>query len=164
MARRPLRLALGTLVVAALVVAAVIGIPRITGAAAPGYTPQVRDFTVTTVPLVVHEMQGVEPFLKADFAQGGVLYKHEIYGYYPSTLSVYQGDTVRITIVNVEDDPHITVFPGLAAEAIMTKGRSTAHISFVAKKAGVYTFRCIEPEHEPYMYGQIVVLPDRDAR
>jgi len=115
------------------------------------------------VPFMVHEMQGTLPFLKKDFAAGGVLYNKEVYGMYPSTLVVYQGDTVRLDFINPEDDEHIIAFAGLAG-SVTVKGLSRASLSFVARMPGTYTFACVLPEHAPFMWGEIVVLPDSDAR
>ena len=49
-----------------------------------GYVPRVRALTVTTVPLLVREQQGVFPFLKQDFAKGGLLEGKEVYAFSPS--------------------------------------------------------------------------------
>jgi plastocyanin len=130
--------------------------------AGPVYTPQVRSFTVTMVPLQVHEMQAIEPFLKKAFAPGGVLYGKEVYAMSPSTIVVYQGDTVRLTIVNPEDDAHTISFPDQGV-TVTVKGESTATTTFVAKAPGAHTYLCTIPEHFPFMWGQIVVLPARDA-
>ncbi len=131
-------------------------------AASPAYTPQVRSFTVTMVPLQVHEMQQILPFLKKDFAKGGVLEGKEVYGMAPSTLVVYQGDTVRLTIVNPEDDPHTISFPDQGV-TVTVQGQSIAQTTFIAKAVGAHTYMCVLPEHYPFMWGQVVVLPDRDA-
>lgn len=148
---------------AVVAVLAVLGLHQ--GVAAPpGYIPQTRNFTVTTVPLAVHEMQASMPFLKKAFAAGGVLGpKKEVYGFYPSTLVVYQGDTVNLTIVNPQDDDHTFTIHDLKVD-VEVKGLSTARTSFVAKKVGVFTFMCDIEEHMPYMWGQLVVLPDSAAR
>ncbi len=127
------------------------------------YQPQTRTFTITAVPLVVHEMQDSEDYLKADFAKGGLLDGKEVYGFYPSDLVVYQGDTVNLTLVNPEDDPHTFTIAPLNINVEM-KGQSTAHASFVASQPGTYEFVCAEPEHAPYMWGQLVVLPDSLAQ
>lgn len=131
--------------------------------AAASYKPQTHSFTVSIVPLVVHEQQSYEDYLAKDFAPGGVLDGKEIYGYYPSTLVVYKGDTVNINWVNPTDDPHINVIPEFQV-SVTQNGESTAHSSFVASKVGTFTFLCAEAEHSPYMWGQIVVLPDSDAQ
>lgn len=126
------------------------------------YKPQVRSFTVTMVPLQVHEMQAIELSLKKAFAKGGVLYGKEVYAMSPSTIVVYQGDTVRLTIVNPEDDAHTISFPDQGV-TVTVRGESTATTTFVAKAPGAHTYLCTIPEHFPFMWGQIVVLPARDA-
>jgi plastocyanin len=128
------------------------------------YHPQSRDFVVTTVPLLVHEQATTFGFLQEDFAKGGLLDGKEVYGFYPSTLVVYAGDTVRLTVVNPEDDPHtFTISSPVLSVNIEVKGQATASGSFVASQPGIYTFLCAEPEHAPYMWGQLIVLPASDA-
>ena len=63
-----------------------------TPASATVYRPRARDITVTTVPLLVREGQSIYPFLKSDFARGGVLDGKEVYAFVPSTLTVVEGD------------------------------------------------------------------------
>ncbi|SRR5579884_326914 len=152
---------MGTLALAALVA---IGGPRYGAAAPSGYTPQTRALTVTTVPLMVHEMQASLPFLKKAFAAGGVLGpKKEVYGFVPSTLVVYQGDTVNLTVVNPEDDDHTFTIREMGVN-LEVKGLASARTSFVAKKVGVFSYTCAYDEHLPYMWGQLVVLPDSAAQ
>jgi plastocyanin len=148
----------------AIVALGALVVPRHGAAAPAGYTPQTRSFTVTTVPLVVHEMQSTMPFLKKAFARGGVLGpKKEVYGFVPSTLVVYQGDRVNVTVVNPEDDGHDFTIRDLDV-SVDVKGLSSAKTSFVARKAGVFPYICSVDEHNPYMWGQLVVLPDSAAR
>ena len=75
------------------------------------YTPQVRELTLTTVPLLTKELQKIYPFLRQDFAPGGVLQGKEVYGFSPSTLVVVEGDTIHFTLVNPEDDEHSFSLP-----------------------------------------------------
>jgi uncharacterized cupredoxin-like copper-binding protein len=149
------------ILVLAIVLTAAIGVKAF--ATAPQYAPQTRTMTIIEVPLVVHEMQDTLDYLKVDFAAGGVLEGKEIYGFYPSTITVYKGDTLNLTIVNPADDDHTFTMTGMAAVDSVTKGRSVNKLSFVAKQAGIFTFYCNEPEHAPYMWGQLVVLPDSQA-
>jgi uncharacterized cupredoxin-like copper-binding protein len=120
------------------------------------YQPRTRDLTVTTVPLVVREEQGVLPFLKEDFAKGGVLEGKEVYGFSPSTFTVVEGDTIRFTLINPEDDVHSFVLPDLA---VQMPGQTTTHATYVAKRAGIFPIVCAVPSHLPMMSGQLVVLP-----
>jgi uncharacterized cupredoxin-like copper-binding protein len=120
------------------------------------YAPQERHFVVTTVPLLTKEMASTYSFLREDFARGGVLEGKEIYAFVPSTLTVVEGDTVRFTLVNPEDDEHNFVLPGLALEL---PGQSITEGTWRAERAGIFSFVCTIPAHMPEMYGQIVVLP-----
>jgi len=118
--------------------------------------------TVTTVPLLVKEMQAGLPFLKADFAKGGVLDGQEVYGFYPSTLTVYAGDTLALTFVNPEDDEHSFVLPDLYVKIPGQTSATTA--TYVAKQPGIYTARCAIPAHTRSMVATVVVLsPPSDA-
>jgi len=123
-------------------------------AAAP-YAPRARSITITTVPLLVKEEQGVLPFLKADFAKGGVLEGKEVYAFSPSTMTVVEGDTIRFTLINPEDDVHSFVLPDLAVPLPPQKSTTA---TYVAKRAGIYPFVCAVQAHLPMMSGQLVVL------
>lgn len=119
------------------------------------YLPRTRALTVTTVPLMVREAQGVYPFLKPDFAPGGVLDGKEVYGFSPSTMTVVEGDTIQFTFVNPEDDVHSFVLPDFA---VALPGQQVTHARYVARHAGIYPFQCSIPKHLPMMAGQLVVL------
>lgn len=87
---------------------------------APRYKPTTREITITTVPLLVKEEQRVLPFLKEDFAKGGVLDGKEVYAFSPSSVTVIEGDTIHFTLINPEDDVHSFIpsrSGGLAAGA-----------------------------------------------
>ncbi len=119
------------------------------------YQPRTRELTVTTVPLLVKEQQSVLPFLKADFAKGGVLDGKEVYGFLPSSLTVVEGDTIHFTFINPEDDQHSFVLPDLV---VQLPPQQTTYATYIAKRAGVYPFVCSVPSHLPMMAGQLVVL------
>jgi plastocyanin len=119
------------------------------------YTPRTRELTVTTVPLLVKESQTVFPFLKADFAKGGVLDGKEVYAFSPSTLTVVQGDTVQFTFINPEDDVHSFVLPDLA---VPLPPQQITRTTYVAKRAGIFPFVCSVQGHLPMMTGQLIVL------
>ena len=123
--------------------------------AAPRYQPRVRELTVTTVPLLVKEQQSVLPFLKADFANGGILDGKEVYGFSPSSLTVVEGDTIHFKFFNPEDDDHSFVLPDLV---VALPPQQATRATYVAKRAGVYPFVCSVPSHLPMMSGQLVVL------
>jgi heme/copper-type cytochrome/quinol oxidase subunit 2 len=127
-------------------------------AASDGPAPQNRNFTVSTVPLLVHEQTGTFGFLQQDFAPGGVLDGKEIYGFNPSQLTVQKYDRVHVTIVNPSDDPHTFTVPELGVNVVVD-GQSANGVSFVASRAGAFTLVCTVTEHSPFMNGQLVVLP-----
>jgi len=122
------------------------------------YTPRTRQFTVTTVPLLVKELAPTYPFLAKDFAKGGVLDGKEVYAFEPSTLTVYAGDTLALTFINPEDDAHSFVLPDFA---VSLPGQSVTHATYVAKEPGLYPFRCAIESHLPSMVGELVVLSVR---
>lgn len=122
---------------------------------AAAYAPRVRELTVTTVPLLVKEQQGVLPFLKEDFAKGGVLEGKEVYGFSPSTLIVVEGDTVHFTFINPEDDVHSFVLPDFA---VSLPGQKVTKATYVARHAGIFIIECAVQTHLPMMAGQFVVL------
>ena len=74
-----------------LTVGAVVSLIGCTIAKSPppshAYLPHVREITVTTVPLLVKEQQGLFPFLAKDFGKGGVLQGKEVYAFSPSTIA-----------------------------------------------------------------------------
>ncbi len=124
-------------------------------AVAGRYTPRTRQITVTTVPLLTKEMQKVYPFLKQDFSATGVLAGKEVYAFSPSTITVVAGDTLRLTLVNPEDDVHSFVLPDLY---VPLPGGARVDTTWVASSPGIYPFTCNVPAHLPFMAGQLVVL------
>jgi plastocyanin len=131
-------------------------------ATTPQYTPQTRDITMVTVPLLVKESKATFGFLNKDFAPGGVLAGKEVYAFSPDHLTVYQGDTVNLTIVNPEDDDHTFVLSDFNVN-LSLQPQATTKVSFVANKVGVFTFLCNIASHVPFMSGQLTVLPDSAA-
>ena len=123
---------------------------------APTYRPRTRALTVTTVPLLVKEERSVFPFLEPAFAKGGVLEGKEVYAFSPSTLTVVEGDTIRLTIINPEDDVHSFVLPDFA---VSLPGGKATEATYVAKRAGIFPILCAIQAHLPMMSGQLVVLP-----
>ncbi len=114
-----------------------------------------RDVVITAVPLLTKEMATVYPFLQQDFAPGGVLADREVYAFLPSEVTVVEGDTVRLQLINPEDDEHNFVLPDLA---VKLPGQSTTRATWVARRPGIYPFLCTVPKPMPMMWGQIVVL------
>jgi len=123
--------------------------------------PQSRDITITTVPLLSHELETIYPFLKPDFGPGGVLEGKEVYAFSPSTIVVMVGDTLHLSFVNPEDDQHSFVLPDLyVALSPMSRHDTT----YVARRHGIFVFSCSVPSHVPMMRGELVVLsPERMA-
>lgn len=139
-----------------IVVCGLASCAREEGRAVRAYRARTRSVTVTAVPLLVKEEQGVLPFLKEDFAKGGVLEGKEVYAFSPSSITVVEGDTVRFTLINPEDDDHSFVLPDFA---VAMPPQKTIEATYVAKHAGIFTILCAVPSHLPMMSGQLVVLP-----
>jgi heme/copper-type cytochrome/quinol oxidase subunit 2 len=126
--------------------------------ATSNYTPQTRAFVMTIVPYWVHEVTGAYDYLAPEFGKKGLLAGKEVWGFSPSTIAVYQGDTVNIDLYNPSSDPHTWSIPDLGVNAqIGAPARTT--VSFVASKVGTFTFNCEIGEHFPFMTGQLLVLP-----
>jgi plastocyanin len=120
------------------------------------YTSRIREITITTVPLLVKEEQGVLPFLKEDFARGGVLEAKEVYAFSPSTITAVEGDTIHFTFINPEDDAHSFVLPDLV---VSLPGQKVTTATYVAHDPGIHSFVCAVQTHLPMMWGQLIVLP-----
>jgi hypothetical protein len=125
------------------------------------YRPRRRDVTITAVPLLTREMQRIYPFLVRAFGRGGVLEGKEVYAFEPSTITVVEGDTLALTLVNPEDDAHAFALPDLE---VGMPPESTVTTRYVASQAGIYRYTCSIPSHLPFMYGTLVVLAPPTAR
>jgi plastocyanin len=135
----------------------------------PVYRPRTRDVTVTTVPLLVREARGLYPFLPGDFSPGGVLEGKEVYAFSPATLTAIEGDTLRLTLINPEDDDHGFIVARCADQdagsfvppdcGVDLPPQRVTHATYVARRAGVYQILCKVAKHLPMMAGQLVVLP-----
>jgi uncharacterized cupredoxin-like copper-binding protein len=119
------------------------------------YVPRTRAVTITAVPLLVKELVKTYPFLERDFAAGGVLSGKEVYAFSPGTITVVSGDTLRLTLLNPEDDDHAFV---LRDFFIKLPPQSRIDTIYIAKAPGIYDFSCSVPAHLPMMHGQLVVL------
>ena len=126
--------------------------PRVSVAS---YHPRTRAITVTTVPLLVKEQRSTFPFLASAFAKGGALEGKEVYAFSPSTLTVVEGDTIQLTLINPEDDVHSFVLPDLA---VPLPGNTTTKATYVARHPGIFPIVCAVQSHLPMMSGQLVVL------
>lgn len=118
--------------------------------------------TLVTVPLLVKESGRIFDFLPKDFAKGGVLEGKEVYAFSPDSLTAYRGDTLNLTIVNPENDPHTFVLADFHVHVLLPPQAKTT-IRFVAARVGVFTFLCDIASHTPFMTGQLTILPDSDA-
>ena len=133
------------------------------GARTPGavYAPRSREVVITTVPLLSKELQGTYPFLREDFGHSGMLAGQEIYAFVPSTITVILGDTVRFQFINPEDDAHGFVLPDFA---VSLPGQAVTRATYVARRAGIFTFTCSIAAHLPSMRGQLIVLSPTSVR
>ena len=129
---------------------------RTAAVSSPSYHPRTRAIAVTTVPLLVKEQQSTLPFLASAFAKGGALEGKEVYAFSPSTLTVVEGDTIHLTLINPEDDVHSFVLPDFA---VSLPGNKTIDTTYVAAHAGIFPIVCAIQAHLPMMSGQLVVLP-----
>ena len=153
-----------TLIAVILGGAALYMAPSLASSTTSSYVPQTRQIFVSTVPLVTHEQQKYLPGLKGLFGSTGVLNKTEVYGFNPDTIVVYQGDRIRLTVINAQpDDLHTFTINAPYSVNVAMKPNSTNTATFVASNIGVYKFYCSVSAHVPWMYGTLVVLPDSVA-
>lgn len=136
-----------------------------TGVAPSTYVPQTRTIQMVTVQTLIGEFANI-PGLKSEendaLKPGGPTEGHEVYSWDPSTLTVYQDDTVVLEIHNAQHDPHIFDLPAFnIAQPIKPDG--VVRVSFKASKLGTFRFDCGVPAHQPWMQGWLTVLPDSDA-
>lgn len=83
----------------------------------------------------------------------------ESYGFAPSTIIVHQGDSVTLTIRNLQaggDDGHTFTLSGYGINKSIPP-LAMVNVTFVANKAGVFPFQC--EFHKPWMHGELVVMP-----
>lgn len=154
--RRLRRARHGVAFVAAVLAAAFVGCTRERSQPErPRRVAHTRDVTITTVPFITRELESTYGFIKPDLAPGGVLAGKEVYGFAPSAVTAVEGDTIRFTLVNPEDDPHTFVVEGASAAL---PPQTTVHLTYVARHPGIFDFRCVVPSHAPMMHGELVVL------
>jgi len=152
------RIALGGLLLALVAGLLTMGLPAIQGhSQGAAYTPQTRNFTVVTVPTLTNEQAETIPSYAPVVKHFG-----EVYTYYPDVLVVYQGDTVNLSVRNLQpDDPHTFTMSAPYDKINLTIGPNAEQkVSFKATDVGTFEFYCTIPGHLPYMYGELVVLPD----
>lgn len=81
------------------------------------------------------------------------------FAYSPSTITVNQGDDVRLQLVST-DVTHGFYLDSYGIETAALPGRPST-VEFVANRAGTFRFRCSQtcgPLH-PFMIGELTVLP-----
>ena len=80
------------------------------------------------------------------------------FGYDMETITVSEGDTVKITLTNSGSMPHDWVVDELNAKTKQIMKGETDTITFVANKAGSYEFYCSVGKHRQQgMVGKLVV-------
>lgn len=73
----------------------------------------------------------------------------------PSTIVVYEGDTVNLSIKNQEDTLHSFAIDEYNIH-VELPGNHTTIVTIVADKPGIFTFYCfLHPKH---LHGQLIVL------
>jgi Heme/copper-type cytochrome/quinol oxidases, subunit 2 len=72
-----------------------------------------------------------------------------------SNTHIVEGDTIHFTFVNAEDDAHSFVLPDLA---VSLPPQRVTHVTYVARRSGIFPFVCSVPAHLPMMSGQLIVL------
>ena len=82
----------------------------------------------------------------------------EVYGFVPAGLFAFAGDTVTFHIYNVSDDTHTLTFPELQ-QSVTLLGKTDNHLTLKDVQPGIYRFECLEPEHYPFMWGELMVIP-----
>ena len=128
----------------------------VTPTAAP--SGQGRHLVITMVPVLTHEFQTFLPYLTKAFAKGGLLDGKEVFCFLPGHVSAYGGEAITFDIYNPADDPHTMTFLSLG-KTVDVPGAGKASLTLPALNAGIYDFACLEAEHEPFMWGQLTVLP-----
>lgn len=73
----------------------------------------------------------------------------------PSSLIVYEGDTIELTLINTLDVPHGFRIDTFGIEAVIN-AKSKSTVKFTAKGTGLHSYVC--HLHPPHIGGQILVL------
>ena len=80
------------------------------------------------------------------------------FSFTPSTITVNQGDTVKITFKNVGKFGHDWQIDDLEVKTEIIKGGETTEISFVADQAGTFEYYCGVGQHKANgMVGKLIV-------
>jgi plastocyanin len=73
----------------------------------------------------------------------------------PSSLMVYQGEEVELTLINKLEDPHGFKIADVGIEEVVQPKAQTT-VKFTASQPGVYSYIC--HLHPPHIGGQMLVL------
>lgn len=119
---------------------------------------QGRHLVIAMVPVLTHEFQTFLPYLKNAFAKGGLLDGKELFCFLPAHVAAYAGEVITFDIYNPADDPHTMTFLSLQ-KTVDVPGHAKATLTLPPLRAGIYDFACLEAEHEPFMWGQLTILP-----
>lgn len=93
---------------------------------------------------------------KSDFMQGYTTVRGFNYAFSPKTITVKQGETVKLNLVS-DDSPHTFTIDELGINQQFTYGKDST-ITFTADKKGTFQFYCAVPGHkERGMTGTLIV-------
>lgn len=96
------------------------------------------------------------PERNAAFKQGYTTVRGFNYGFSPKTITVKQGETVKLNLVS-EDSPHTFTIDELSVNQQFTYGKD-ATVMFTASEKGTFQFYCSVPGHkEGGMIGTLIV-------
>jgi FtsP/CotA-like multicopper oxidase with cupredoxin domain len=76
--------------------------------------------------------------------------------WYPPSLTVHQGDTVVLTLINKLEEPHGFNLEDFGIKEVVAPKAQTT-VGFSAATTGVHDFGC--HMHPPHLGGQLLVLP-----
>ena len=83
-------------------------------------------------------------------------WENSSYRYEPGSITINQGDTVKLEIWGVNGASHASEVEGYAKKFVAKRGQLTT-VTFVADKPGIFRIVCLD--HQPSMESQLVVLP-----
>ena len=149
--------------------AAALSILTLAGCAAVPAGQAVGAPTLRTIRMSAVEYKGTTSVEREAFpgtqppAGGGYLLKApdkgawetSSYRFEPGSITVNQGDTVRLEIWGVNGASHASVVEGYDQAFVVKRGQLST-VTFVADKPGI--FRIVCGDHKPAMEAQLVVL------
>ena|GEM_PF-2599614 len=123
------------LAVAAIVLSATALVMSLTASTAPAPTPVTREIRILIVPVEPHNIS--------------MAMMEEMHMYIPGTIVVHRGDTIRLTIVNMDEHRHGFEIQALGVETDQTldiaPGDEVTLPQFVVTQAGIYEWKCNVP-------------------